>query len=203
MKTPPIFNPLSKINLGKSIVEALLESEAQPLGKVGTSPGARIYAIYYSGPFRLYEPLSQLNQPQARFPIYVGKAIPKGGRKGKDLDASLDSTSLSKRLIEHKKTIEAVKSLELKDFTYRALVVDDIWISLGETLVIQKFNPLWNQVIDGFGNHDPGGGRYKGKRPSWDELHPGRSWAERCQPPKHTLDEITARINTYMTKLKD
>lgn len=132
----------------------------------------------------------------------MGKAIPKGGRKGKDLDASLDSTSLSKRLIEHKKTIEAVKSLELKDFTYRALVVDDIWISLGETLVIQKFNPLWNQVVDGFGNHDPGGGRYKGKRPSWDELHPGRSWAKRCQPPKHTLAEITASVKTYMAGLK-
>lgn len=118
MKTPPIFNPLSKINLGKSIVDALLESEAQPLEKVEISPGAGIYAIYYSGPFPLYKPLSRLNKTAATHPVYVGKAIPKGGRKGINLDASLDSNALTRRLVEHKNTIEAVKSLAITDFSY-------------------------------------------------------------------------------------
>ncbi len=32
-----------------------------------------------------------------------------------------------------------------------------------------------NKIIDGFGNHDPGKGRYNQLRSRWDKLHPGRS----------------------------
>lgn len=184
MDNDSVFNPLAKHNLGKSVVDALLESPALPLSGVGTFAGAGVYAIYYHGSFPSYKPLSTRNHKEAAYPIYVGKAIPKGGRKGTSTDASLDSTALSKRLQEHKTSIEAVDSLRIEDFSYRSLVVDDIWIALGETLVIQRFQPLWNQVVDGFGNHDPGAGRYGGMRPSWDELHPGRSWAAKCQRAK-------------------
>lgn len=184
------------------MVDALLESPVMPLSGVDTFPGAGIYALYYKGSFPKYRPLSAANSKDVNYPIYVGKAVPKGGRKGTSQDASLDSTALSKRLQEHKASIEAVPSLRLKDFCYRCLVVDDIWIALGETLVIQRFQPLWNQVIDGFGNHDPGKGRYGGMRPSWDELHPGRSWAERCKAPKLTKKQIDAAVENYMSKLK-
>jgi len=201
MDNEPIFNPLAKRNLGKSIVDALLESPALPLSKIDDFPGAGVYAIYYRGAFPNYKPLSLLNQREPAHPIYVGKAVPKGGRKGASMDASLDSTALSKRLLEHKASIECVESLRIKDFTYRCLVVDDIWISLGETLVIQRFQPLWNQVVDGFGNHDPGAGRYGGMRPPWDELHPGRTWAARCQPPKLTRKEILKMVDDYMATL--
>jgi hypothetical protein len=202
MEPEPIFNPLAKRNLGKSVVEALLESAEMPLKDVTSFAGAGIYAIYYRGDFPEYRPLSAINKSEGVIPIYVGKAIPKGGRKGHSIDASLDSTALAKRLIEHKSSIEEVESLRIEDFSYRSLVVDDIWISLGETLVIQKFQPLWNQVIDGFGNHDPGSGRYGGMRPLWDELHLGRAWAARCQAPKMARDEIHKAIQNYMRLLK-
>lgn len=202
MENESVFNPLAKRNLGKSVVDALLESPALPLANVGNFPGAGVYAIYYSGSFSSYKPLSALNKKSAEYPIYVGKAIPKGGRKGTSTDASLDSTALSKRLQEHKASIEAVDSLCVEDFSYRSLVVDDIWIALGETLIIQRFQPLWNQVVDGFGNHDPGAGRYGGMRPSWDELHPGRSWATKCQPPKLTKKQIIEAVDAYMANLK-
>jgi len=198
MDNESVFNPLAKRNVGKSVVDALLETAALPLKAVGIFPGAGVYAIYYHGSFPNYRPLSQLNQVDATYPIYVGKAIPKGGRKGTSSDASLDSTALSKRLQEHKASIEAVGSLKIEDFTYRSLVVDDIWISLGETLVIQRFQPLWNQVVDGFGNHDPGAGRHGGMRPLWDELHPGRSWAVKCQPPKLTMMQILKAVDVYV-----
>jgi hypothetical protein len=29
-------------------------------------------------------------------------------------------------------------------------------------------------AVDGFGNHDPGKGRYKQARSDWDVIHPGR-----------------------------
>jgi len=201
MENESVFNPLAKRNLGKSVVDALLESPALKLADVGNFPGAGVYAIYYCGSFSCYKPLSDLNQVGAEYPIYVGKAIPKGGRKGTSTDASLDSTALSKRLQEHRASIEGVKSLDIQDFSYRFLVVDDIWISLGETLIIQRFLPLWNQVVDGFGNHDPGAGRYGGMRPSWDELHPGRSWAAKCKAPKFTKKQIIDSVNAYMGTL--
>jgi len=197
----PIFNPLAKRNLGKSIVDALLESPALPLSEIDVFPGAGVYAIYYHGAFPNYKRLGLLNQREATHPIYVGKAIPRGGRKGASADASVDSTALSKRLLEHKASIESVDSLRIEDFTYRSLVVDDIWIPLGETLVIQRFRPLWNQVVDGFGNHSPGGVREKGMRPLWDELHPGRAWAAKCKPPKLTRKEILKMVDDYMATL--
>ena len=193
-----VFNPLDKLNLGKSVAEALLESPEHPLEDVESFPGAGIYAIYYRGAFKHYKPLSRLNQPVGVHPLYVGKAVPKGGRKGVSADASLDSTSLSKRLLEHKSSIEAASNLSINHFSYRSLVVDDIWIALGEALLIQQFKPLWNQVVDGFGNHDPGGGRYLGMRPLWDEIHPGRTWALKCKPPRQEARAILAAIDAYM-----
>lgn len=162
-------------------------------------PGCAPFTI--EGGVSHYRPLSALNKKEGTFPIYVGKAIPKGGRKGTALDASLDSDALSKRLQEHAASITSVPSLAIQDFSFRSLIVDDIWISLGEAFVIQKFQPLWNQVVEGFGNHDPGTGRYEGKRPLWDELHPGRNWAQRCSPPKITMPELLAKVDTYMQSL--
>ena len=56
---------------------------------------------------------------------------------------------------------------------------------------------MWNTIVDGFGNHDPVVGRYGGKRPPWDELHPGRPWAKKCQPAKLTFEQISAAIGDY------
>jgi len=194
----PVFNPLAKRNLGKSVVDALLESPAQPLSVVGNFPGAGVYAIYYFGDFPCYRPLSLLNKRAATYPIYVGKAIPDGSRKGGVDDDSLQSKALCKRLREHKSSIEEVASLNIQHFAYRSLVVDDIWIPLGETLLIQKYKPLWNQVVEGFGNHAPGKGRGRGRKPLWDELHPGRKWAESLQPPKLTRSEILLAAESHL-----
>jgi len=193
-----VFNPLDKKNLGKSIVEALIESVEQPLSSVNIFEGAGIYAVYYRGDFKLYKELATLNKKAGCYPIYVGKAIPKGGRKGVDTGASLDSDALFKRLQDHRKSIESTQSLKIEDFSFRCLILDDIWISLGESLVIQKYQPLWNQVLDGFGNHDPGSGRYGGMRPLWDEIHPGRAWATKCKPPKSNAAELLESISAYM-----
>ena len=43
------------------------------------------------------------------------------------------------------------------------LSVDDIWIPLTESLLIERFKLVWNRVLDGFGNQDPGKER-NGKR---------------------------------------
>jgi len=105
---------------------------------------------------------------------------------------------LYNRLREHSESIEQAENLELADFYFRALVVDDIWIPLGEQLLIQSFSPLWNRVLDGFGNHDPGAGRRRQQRSPWDVLHPGRAWARRLRANRRTEAEILAEIGSFL-----
>lgn len=133
----------------------------------------------------------------------MGKAIPTGGRKGNvDPEVSAKGTALFNRLDEHRKSIEQATNLEIGDSWCRYLVVDDIWIPLGESLLIQRHRPIWNSLIDGFGNHDPGSGRHQGARPNWDTLHPGRSWAERCAPSKLSEEQIRHHIGEYWNLYK-
>jgi len=63
-----------------------------------------------------------------------------------------------------------------------------------EAALIRKYHPLWNAAVDGFGNHDPGAGRYNQARSEWDVLHPGRGWAERLTGRSPDLEEITAEV---------
>lgn len=188
-----LFNPLDKRNLGKSIANAIFEREPCSLNAIESFEGAGIYAIYYKGTFPLYEKIAGKNKHSLVQPIYAGKAVPEGARKG-GLGLDVPSgTYLFKRLNEHRKSIEASTNLDIKDFYCRFLAVDDIWIPLGESLLIESTKPLWNIVVDGFGNHDPGSGRYKQQKSSWDVLHPGRLWAERLEPGKK-LEDISKEI---------
>ncbi len=176
---PQPYNPLDLRALAQNIELALLLREPTALPPPEPFNGAGIYAIYYHGPFRLYKPISSKD---CKVPIYVGRALPAGARQGKVGIGEPPGRVLFNRLREHGRSIEAVRNLELNDFRTRFLVVEDLFVSLGERLTIQRFQPLWNQVIDGFGNHDPGAGRRAGARSEWDVLHPGRSWADLLVP---------------------
>lgn len=175
------FNPLDKKNLGESVADALLARPQSRLPPTQKFEGAGVYAIYYRGDFPAYSLIAERNRLEAEIPIYVGKAVPKGARKGGLTDASPGAV-LHARLTQHAESIIAAVNLAIEDFSCRYLTVDDIWIPLGENLLIDRFAPLWNKVVDGFGNHDPGRGRHQGKLPAWDVLHPGRKWAEHLQP---------------------
>lgn len=193
------FNPLDKKNLGASVAEAMLAGKVYPLGDLPEFPGAGIYAIYYRGQFPSYKEIAKRNaNNKCTAPIYVGKAVPAGARKGGGAANGAGGKPLLNRLVEHAETIRAVSNLDINDFHCRFLVVDDIWIPLGESLLIARFSPVWNAVLDGFGNHDPGKGRYTGMRPRWDVLHPGRGWAEKCGERPETAGEIARDVETYL-----
>lgn len=98
--------------------------------------------------------------------------------------------------------MKAADGLNLEDFATRWLVVDDIWIPLGETLLISKFKPLWNVALDGFGNHDPGRGRYQGLRPMWDVMHPGRYWAPRLRDRPESQADLEERVGSYLAEVE-
>lgn len=63
--------------------------------------------------------------------------------------------------------------------------------------MISRYRPVWNHVVFGFGNHDPGATRYNQARPLWDELHPGRPWAARMQPAERPGEEIAALVRAH------
>lgn len=174
------YNPLDKLNLGKSVADALLEKHVLSLADRAQVIGAGVYAIYYTGSFRPYAPLTKANRgKEFKKPIYVGKAIPKGGRKGGIReDASAIGRALRDRLSQHANSISEARNLDINDFHYRCLVVDDIWIPLGENVLIEQFRPIWNMVIDGFGNKTPGRRRATQYRSSWDTIHPGRRFVD-------------------------
>lgn len=199
MKKPSAFNPLDKKNLGESVAEALLKSAPKPLANLQPFKGAGVYAIYCSGGFKAYKPVFCKSPPAAEdAPIYVGKAVPPGARKGQFGVDSKPGSDLFNRLKQHAASIEQVSNLEVSKFYCRLLLVDDIWIPLGESLLIAKFSPVWNLMVDGFGIHDPGKGRYNQKRSRWDVLHPGRPWAEKCADRRETAGEITREVSNFL-----
>lgn len=203
MKEEPPFNPLDKKNLGVSVADAMLTRPVSQLPPE-TFNGAGIYAIYYVGDYSAYEPLSNKNRDgKFQAPIYVGKAVPPGARKGGFGLGKPTGNVLYKRLAEHAESIRNTKNLRIEDFFCRYLVVDDIWIPLGESLLIEMFAPLWNKKIDGFGNHDPGKGRYNQQCSPWDVLHPGRHWAERLQPHSRSEKEFLREIKEFLQETQN
>ena len=194
------YNPLDKLNLGKSVAEALLDSPVRALTDTANLVGAGVYAIYYTGDFAPYAPIATMNA-DGRYsqPIYVGKAIPKGGRKGGLGADAASGRALRDRLGQHAATVQEAENLDIAHFSYRCLVVDDIWIPLGENMMIETFKPIWNKVIDGFGNNTPGRGRVGQQRSPWDVLHPGRAFVARLGlgPGILSADAIVGRLQEF------
>jgi hypothetical protein len=196
------YNPLDKKNLGVSVADALLAKAVHALPIDSPFNGAGIYALYYTGDFPDYRPIAEQNRDgRFAFPIYVGKAVPAGARKGGfGLDLPPGAV-LYNRICEHAQSIEQARNLNIADFSCRHLVVDDIWIPLGESLLIEMFSPAWNKLIDGFGNHDPGKGRHNQQKSFWDVLHPGRAWAERLQPNGRTPAWIKSSLASFLADI--
>jgi hypothetical protein len=193
------YNPLDKGHLGESVARALLTCPVVALPPPNPFTGAGVYALYYTGDFLAYQKTAEKNsRGQWAAPIYVGKAVPPGARKGGYGLGEAPGQALYRRLCEHAESIKQASNLSLDHFHCRFLVVDDIWIPLGESLLISMFSPLWNKAIDGFGNHDPGAGRYNQRRSLWDEIHPGRPWAAKLQPAARRAAEILEIVKNFL-----
>ena len=184
------YDPLDYDNLAHSIVHALLERDPVALPPTESFPGCGVYALYYTGSLKFYSHVSSMDFSS---PIYVGKAVPRGARKGSEKSDSEAGNPLYSRLRQHANSIKDANNLLQVEFKCRYLVLVPVWITLAERFLIDHFNPVWNTVIDGFGNHNPGKGRSNMRRPHWDILHPGRPWAESLTAAE-TADQIIALI---------
>lgn len=192
------YNPLNIPNVALSLALEVLEQEAVALPPPTPFEGPGINLLYYTGPFPLYARLAKVNKKAGgpKIPIYVGKAVRSGTRKGIDFSPSTEK-AIFNRLSIHRKSIDLSDNLENGDFSCRYLVVEDAFISLAESILISVFRPLWNQVVDGFGNNPTGGPRSRQAKSDWDVLHPGRMRGQ--GPAKRQQQDIEADVTRHLS----
>jgi hypothetical protein len=192
--------------LVKDAVRFFNGTPIHPLPLPETFLGTGVYALYYIGQNPLYRKYAELNRLAYSYPIYVGKAVPKGWRQSRISDSVLNqSRELHNRLREHSRNITVGAGLSLEEFMCRFVIFEDEgsdMISTIEAALIKLSQPLWNAAVDGFGNHDPGRGRYEQAKSDWDVIHPGRPWAERCNGVHKKESTIVATIERHLNSIR-
>ena len=162
--------------------------------------GSGVYALYYLGDHALYAKVAALNRDTCVQPIYVGKAVPPGWRTARATGE--ETPDLYRRLREHAKSVQQTGDLQIGTFRCRFVILvgveSDLVVPV-EAELIRRYRPVWNTLVDGFGNHDPGAGRYNQACSEWDVLHPGRSWAERLTGESPRLENVVAKLNSFLT----
>ncbi len=165
--------------------------------------GTGVYALYYTGKSKYYQPLYDMNRISFNQPIYVGKAVPRGWRQGRVQEAT---NELYRRLCDHLNSIEQASNLQVEDFHCRFMILEDAaadMIGTVEAALIRYYTPIWNNMIDGFGNHDPGSGRYEQAVSDWDVLHPGRVWATRLNGTALPLEMVEQKVKFYFDNFQE
>jgi hypothetical protein len=113
-----MYDPLDYENLARNIADELMRRRVYQLPPEQRFDGAGIYAIFYNGNFK---PYVSVCSPDWTKPIYVGKAVVTGSRKGQSgrLIEPLNDTGpyLYNRLCEHAESIKSVSNLDLSDFS--------------------------------------------------------------------------------------
>ena len=168
---PELWDPLTYENLMAGTVAHFQTQPLRSLDDRDDVQGPGIYALYYTGKIPEYEPIAN-----TEVPIYVGKAVAAGARKGGVEDIAKPALQL--RLRDHAKSITQSDNLSLGDFLFRALPIMPVWIVFAERALITRYKPVWNRCLEGFGKHDQGRNRRNTARSWWDTLHQGRPWAK-------------------------
>jgi hypothetical protein len=197
-----VFRSPKLVTVVDEAVEFFMQTPIQILPPPKRFLGSGVYALYYRGDFEYYTKLSKLNKASYELPIYVGKAVPPGWRTAR-ANVS-ESAALYNRLREHMKSISQTRNLKVDDFKCQFMILSEIASDLVvpvEAKLIRKYKPLWNMVIDGFGNHDPGKGRYNQAKSDWDLIHPGRIWVNRLTGETASLESIIDKIKQSMDSL--
>jgi hypothetical protein len=167
--------------------------------------GTGVYALYYTGPNPLYSKYAELNRLSYGHPIYVGKAVPRGWRQSRVSDElGAQSRELHTRLREHSRNITLGADLSLSDFSCRFVIFEQEgsdMISTIEAALIKLNRPLWNTAVDGFGNHDPGKGRYEQAKSDWDVIHAGRTWVDKCNGQPKSKEAILTNIAQHFESI--
>jgi hypothetical protein len=111
--------------------------------------GTGVYAIYYTGRSKLYAKYAELNRLSYGYPIYVGKAVPKGWRQARISHIETDlSTELHHRLREHSNSIGHSSNLKLADFMCR-FVISGMWLLMASEITTQAVVAMNKHAVTG------------------------------------------------------
>ena len=190
-----LYDPLTWGNLMAGLIVRFEQQPRVSFAEVGNAEGPGIYALFYTGQHPAYAAITG-----TPLPIYVGKAVPRGTRKG-----SMEGQgqhALRDRLSNHRRSIDAAGNLQLEDFLCRFLAVVPVWVTLTERFLIDHYRPIWTTEVDGFGNNPQGIHRTTGDRSWWDTLHPGRDWAAK-RTPKGTEADALSTVAQFFRKGDD
>ena len=193
------------VELVKDAVRFFNGTPVRELPPTASFTGTGVYALYYTGKKGVYAKYGELNRTAYLYPIYVGKAVPKGWRQARTSDGSnANAKELFSRLNEHSRGITLATGIELKDFMCRFMIFEaDASDMIGsiEAALIKLNRPLWNTSLDGFGNHTPGNGRFEQAKSDWDVIHPGRTWADKCKGTPKELKTVKGNITRHLNLL--
>ena len=193
------------VELVKDAVRFFNGTPVHELPPVEKFTGTGVYALYYTGKNEFYKRYAELNRLAYTHPIYVGKAVPKGWRQSRISDqADKRSMELFSRLREHGRNIEVAEGIEVDEFYCRFVIFEEggsDMISTIEAALIKLNRPLWNSIVDGFGNHTPGAGRFEQAKSDWDVIHPGRAWAEKCKGVARDKESIIKFIEQHFNEM--
>ncbi len=197
LQPPHVLDPSDPLVVGRLIAETLLQQPRVPLANVVPFYGSGVYALYYHGTFDSYLPASGTDTP-----LYVVKAKP---RTPTAAEPAEQGDRLSRRLGDHKRSINRAQNLVVEDFDCRYLVVKSAWQNTAEEYLIHRFCPVWNDQTDicyGFGKHGDDPATRSNTRSPWDTLHPGRPWATRegNRPCSLTTEQIKAKITEHFVR---
>jgi hypothetical protein len=203
------FDPLAVENVGVTLALELLEQPVHSLSPEERTPGAGVYALYYSGSHSAYSRLVKMDKEKGgcKYPVYIGKAARENAKQGFSIKPTT-KCQVWKRLNDHAKSIQKVEmsgfdpGFHLADFRCRFLILNDAYITLAESVLITTFRPAWNGM--GLGSNGVGGPRMAGAGSLWDALHPGRGGrpagdAARRIEAENKIQESLARLSTSPT----
>jgi hypothetical protein len=185
------FDPLRLDILSQNLKNALDQCDRTTFPPTERLAGAGLYALYYKGDLPFYADLRNKETP-----IYVGKA--EAGNSSYGDPSNEGMPKLYNRIVKHARSIQEVAdaggNLSVNDFDVRYLLLDDVWIVLGERALLREYAPvLWNTIMPGFGANPPGTAR-QNARSIWDTIHPGRPRAGGICNRRFTRSEMEQRI---------
>jgi hypothetical protein len=193
---------LDETALARNTAEQLLAAPLNDVRPPSRFDGIGLYALYYQGEFLPYSPIASPKEITDRRPIYVGRCVAPGLRHSNRGNAPIAS-SLYNRLLQHEADLRQAENLHINDFYSQYLVADNASLSLAQSILFDRYDPIWNTVIEGFGNHNPGKGRSLARRSDWDTIHPGRPWAKHLLEGVASAGELTARLAKHFAAKRD